>query len=115
MKKFSVCALTALVIAVGSTSAFAVSRDCGEALCDCGAVCDCRGGCCADAARCQGGVCGEPVVALTYPEPYDGRERKPRGITIRIVPPPRPVPRIAPPPRPMGPPPRPLPPPRPRW
>lgn len=63
-----------------------------------------------------------PVVALTYPEPYNGEETKKGGLTIQIRPvpprpaPPRPAPywprwvpvRPAPPPRPIGPPP-------PRW
>ena len=63
--------------------------------------------------------CETNVVALTYPEPYNGEER----VAQRVTPPPRPggppprwVPvRPAPPPRPIGPPPRPVPPPRPRW
>lgn len=74
-----------------------------------GAPCDC------DGEQCQ----AAPVVALTYPEPYNGEPPKARGLTIEIKPP-RPAPawprwvpvRPAPPPRPIGPPPRPLPPPR---
>lgn len=67
-----------------------------------------------------------PMVALTYPEPYNGEEVKKGGLTIQVrpAPPPRPAPywprwvpvRPAPPPRPVGPPPRHLPPyPPPRW
>ena len=56
--------------------------------------------------------CETNVVALTYPEPYNGEER----VAQRVTPPPRWSPaRPAPPPRPVGPPPRPVPPPRPRW
>ena len=64
-----------------------------------------------------------PVVALTYPEPYNGEEVKKGGLTIQIrQAPPRPAPywprwvpvRPAPPPRPIGPPPRWTPQP-PRW
>ena len=62
-----------------------------------------------------------PVIALTYPEPYNGEEVKKGGLTIQVrpAPPPRPTPywprwvpvRPAPPPRPIGPPPRWTPPP----
>lgn len=67
--------------------------------------------------RCGGGVCAEQIVALTYPEPYDGEDRVRQRVTIGVVfPAPRP-PRWVPvrpgPPRPVGPPPRPVsPPPR---
>lgn len=77
----------------------------------CAAVCnanDCRA--CRD----------EPIVALTYPEPYSGEERVGQRVTNDagprpIAPPPRWVPVRPAPPRPIGPPPRPVPPPRPRW
>ncbi len=49
-----------------------------------------------------------PMVALTYPEPYNGEDVKKGGLTIQVRP--------APPPHPVGPPPRRLPPyPPPRW
>lgn len=72
--------------------------------------------------RCVDDACAEQVVALTYPEPYNGEERVGQRVTIDVGPPkpaPRP-PRWVPvrpgPPRPVGPPPRPVPPPpRPRW
>jgi hypothetical protein len=72
---------------------------------------------CANTSQC----CETNVVALTYPEPYNGEERVAQRVTVDvgprpIGPPPRWVPvRPAPPPRPIGPPPRPVPPPRPRW
>lgn len=71
---------------------------------------------CVKASQC----CGTNVVALTYPEPYNGEERVAQRVTIDagprpIGPPPRWVPVRPAPPRPIGPPPRPVPPPRPRW
>lgn len=87
--------------------------------------------------RCVDDACAEQVVALTYPEPYDGEDRIRQRVTIGVVfpaappprwdpilpPPPKPAPRpprwvpVRPgPPRPVGPPPRPVsPPPRFHW
>lgn len=111
--------LKALVLSIVFAVACLVGARGYAAPCDCdGAACgetrDCARGDC-DGDRCQ----AAPVVALTYPVPYNGEPPRPRGLTLEIKPP-RPAPawprwvpvRPAPPPRPIGPPPRPLPPPR---
>lgn len=124
-RKFVMLSVVAVFAVLGFCNPFAESvRACDDCNCRDGVCCD--GGCCDDGGNfCGNGFCDVPVVALTYPEPYNGENIKRGGLAIKIGPvwPPRPIPyrprfvpgRPVPPPRPVAPPPRrwaPVPPPR---
>lgn len=109
-RKSTAFSVVAVAVALCAFSLFAGSvRACDD--CDCGLT-----------SKGVDSYAVTPVVALTYPEPYNGEPVKPGGLIIKVEPSkPRPAPvwprwvpiRPAPPPRPVVPPPRPhLPPPR---
>lgn len=116
-RKLITLSVVAVIVALGFCNTFAESVRAYD-------NCNCCG-----VGYCDDDCAATSVVALTYPEPYNGEEVKKGGLTIQVRPvPPRPAPywprwvpvRPAPPPRPIGPPPRPVWPPRPvgpppRW